>query len=242
MQDLETLFTTGTRLALSVNAPCGYTMIEGAVVANVSGRYLKIVFPAATNPKMDHIPTGTQISLMTETADSVFAFNGLISSHDERPFVWIKVLEQLPAMEKRRHQRISMQLPMYCSVVDDSGSMQVIYDGKKSTSDYAPADLSLSAGGFKLKTPFAVKNDTMAIVVFFSPDESEWVVPVFSRAIYSHPAPASENYLTGFRFSLISSTDRRKIDTLVNTVLTTNEPRYKARKLPSCLTRIRSLA
>jgi len=238
MTELEKTLPTGQMMSISVNTPCGYTLIEGAVVAATSYDYVKVVIPAATNPKLDHIPAGTNVSLLAESGSDVFAYNGRISSLEERPFVWIRVLEQVPAMQKRKYRRISVNLPMYCSVVEESGAMTVIYDGKNENGRHDPADLCLSAGGFKLKTPFPVKKDTMAIAVFFSPDKSEWAVPVFSTSVYSYPAPAGDKYLTGFKFSLINRNDRKKIDSLVNSFHYTADPAQKARKLPSCLARI----
>ena len=237
----ETL-TTGRALSVSITTPCGYTLIEGAFVATSSNDFIKIVFPAATNPKLDYIPVGTSVSLLTEIGNDVYAYNGRISSLDERPFVWVKVMEQIPAMQKRKYRRISLNLPMYCSVVDESGKMTVIYDGKKDDGRHDPADLCLSAGGFKLKTPFPIKKDTMAITVFFSPDESEWIVPVFSTSVYSYPAPSGDKYLSGFKFSLIDRHNRKRIDSLVNRLHYTADPASKAIKYPSCLARITTAA
>lgn len=231
---------TGMHIQITINTPCGFALVESAVIATVSGRYVKIILPAATNPKMDHLPTGTNISvsMVTDTGEQ-FACTGEINSLDERPFVWIKVHEMLPAVSKRRHQRISVNLPMFCSVLDEDGSITVIYDGKKDNGTYEPVDLSLSAGGFKLKTPFRVKDETIAIAVFFSPDETEWMVPVFSKAVYSYPSPANNKFLTGFRFSMINSRDKKKIDTLVREHLNPTDTTGKKRKYPSCLLRIR---
>lgn len=241
MKEFHKKLKSGTQVVVTINAPCGFTMNEGAVIANVSGTYIKIVLPAATDPRMDHLPIGTIVSVSMETASGEqFASNGLISSLDERPFIWVKILELLPVFSKRRCQRISVNLPMYCSVIREDGSISVIYDGKKDNGMYEPTDLSLSAGGFKLKTPFKLKDETTAITVFFSPDESEWMIPVFSKSIYSHLSPASSNFLTGFRFSMINSRDRKKIDNLVREHLLPTNPSGRARKYPSCLLRIRN--
>lgn len=241
MKELGKVFKTGTQLSVSVNTPCGYTLIEGAVVAKTAHEEIKIVLPSAVSPKMDHIPVGTKVSLSRVVGSDVFAYNGLICSHNERPFIKVKVFERMPAMEKRQHRRISVHLPMYCSVVDDAGAFRVIHDGKKVNGKRVPADISLSAGGFRVKTPFQVENDTMAIVVFIYPDETEHVVPVLSTSVYSYPSPASKNYLTGFKFSLINEHDRTKIDNLVDEIIYAHEPDHRTRKFPSCLARIRNL-
>jgi hypothetical protein len=189
---------------------------------------------------MEHIPVGTKVALSTDHESGQFACSGVITSLSERPFVWIRAIELLPALAKRRHKRISVNLPMFCSVVEEDGSMTVIYDGKRENGNYDPPDLTLSAGGFKLKTPFKVKDETMAIAVFFSPDNSEWMVPVFSRSVYSLPSPVASNYQTGFRFSMINSRDRRKIESLVEEYLQTNTPSSRSKKYPSCLLRMRN--
>lgn len=240
MRELGNVLKTGTNLSISVNTPCGYTLIEGAFVAKADAGELRLVFPAAICPKMDHIPVGTQIFLSTEISGKTFAYNGMIASHKDRPFVSVKVFERVPAMEKRQHRRISITLPMYCSLVDDSGSFRVIHDGRKVDGKHVKTDLSLSAGGFKVKTPFRVETDTMAIAVFFYPDETEHVVPVLSKSVYSYPAPASSNYITGFKFSLIDEQDRQKIDILVSDLICEKDPAHRVRKLPACLTRIRN--
>jgi hypothetical protein len=235
---LGNVFTTGTNLSISVNTPCGYTLIEGAVVAKAVAGELRLVFPAAICPKMNHIPVGTQVFISTEINGETFAYNGMIASHKDRPFVSVKVFERVPAMEKRQHRRVSVNLPMYCSVVDETGTFRVIHDGRKVNGKHIQTDLSLSAGGFKVKTPFRVETDTMAIAVFFYPDETERVVPVLSTSVYSHPAPASSNYITGFKFSLIDDSDRQKIDTLVSNLISVKDPTHRARKFPACLTRM----
>lgn len=240
MRAIGNVFTTGTSLSISVNTPCGYTLIEGAVVANADVGELRLVFPAAICPKMNHIPVGTQLFLSTEICGETYAYNGMIASHKDRPFVSVKVFERVPAMEKRQHRRVSINLPMYCSVVDETGAFRVIHDGRKVNGRHIQTDLSLSAGGFKVKTPFRVETDTMAIAVFFYPDETEHVVPVLSTSVYSYPAPASSNYITGFKFSLIDEQDRQKIDTLVSDLICEKDPASRARKLPACLTRIRN--
>ncbi|KAF0218451.1 MAG: hypothetical protein FD174_2912 [Geobacteraceae bacterium] len=241
MKELGKVFQTGTHLSVSVNTPCGYTLIEGAVVAKTAHDEIRIVLPSAVSPKMDHIPVGTQVFLSRENGSDLFAYNGLICSHNERPFIRVKVFERMPAMEKRQHRRISVHLPMYCSVVDNNGSFTVIHDGKKVNGKRVPADLSLSAGGFRVKTPFPVEKDTMAVVVFIYPDEAEHVLPVLSTSVYSYPSTASKNFLTGFKFSLINEHDRRKIDNLVNEILCAKESAHRTRKFPSCLARIRNL-
>lgn len=241
MKELGKIFETGTQLSVSVDTPCGYTLIEGAVVAKTVQGNIRLVLPAAVSPKMDHIPVGTHVTLLKENGSDVFAYKGLIASHRERPFITVRVLERVPAMVKRQHRRISVHLPMYCSVVDDDGSFRVIHDGRKVNGKHVPADLSLSAGGFRVKTPFPVEKDTMAIVVFLYPDETEPVVPVLSTSVYSYPAPASRNFLTGFKFSLINEQDRQKIDSMVNELLCAQEPDHRTRKLPSCLARIRNI-
>ncbi|TWJ16428.1 PilZ domain-containing protein [Geobacter argillaceus] len=240
MKELGNVFKTGTNLSVSVNSPCGYTLIEGAVAAKSDRGELRLVFPAAISPKMDHIPVGTQLFLSTEIDGEIYAYNGMIASHKDRPFVTVKVFERVPALEKRQHRRVSINLPMYCSVVDDTGAFRVIHDGRKVNGRHVNTDLSLSAGGFKVKTPFRIETDTMAIAVFFYPDESEHVVPVLSSSVYSHPAPAGGNYITGFRFSLIDERDRKKIDRLVTDMISEGNPAHRARKLPACLTRMQN--
>lgn len=240
MKELWNVFKTGTNLSVSVNTPCGYTLIEGAVAAKADRGELRLVFPAAVSPKMDHIPTGTQLCLSTEIDGEFYAYNGIIASHKDRPFVTVKVFERVPALEKRQHRRVSINLPMYCSVVDDTGVFRVIHDGRKVNGRHVHTDLCLSAGGFKVKTPFRVETDTMAIAVFFYPDETEHVVPVLSTSVYSYPAPAGSNYVTGFKFALIDERDRKKIDRLVTDIIIENNPAHRAKKLPACLTRIRN--
>lgn len=240
MKELGNVFKTGINLSVSVNTPCGYTLIEGAVAARTDRGELRLVFPTAISPKMDHIPVGTQIFLTTEIDGEIYAYNGMIASHKDRPFVTVKVFERMPALEKRRHRRVSINLPMYCSVVDDTGDFRVIHDGRKVNGRHVHTDLSLSAGGFKVKTPFRVETDTMAIAVFFYPDESEQVVPVLSQSVYSHPAPAGGNFITGFKFSLINERDRKNIDRLVTDMIRENNPAHRARKLPACLTRMQN--
>ncbi|MBT0664623.1 hypothetical protein KI809_09965 [Geobacter pelophilus] len=241
MKQLQAQLKTGIQTLVTINTPCGFAMVESAVIANVSGQYIKIILPAATSPKMDHLPVGTKVSLSLETdSGGQLACSAEINNLDERPFVWVKVLEMLPALAKRRHQRISVNLPMFCSVIDEDGSITIIYDGKKDNGAYEPVDLSLSAGGFKLKTPFKVKDETTAIAVFFSTDETEWMVPVFSKAVYSYPSTATDKFLTGFRFSMINSLDKKKIATLVREHLHPTTPGSKIRKYPSCILRMRN--
>lgn len=239
MKDMDNVFRTGMHLSLSMNAPCGYSLIEGGVVAKTHNGTISLVFSAGANPKFSHIPVGTQVSLLAEADDEVFAYNGIISSHEDRPYLKVKVFERLPALEKRAHRRISLNIPMHCSVIDEGGSFNVIHDGTKTNGRHNPAEISLSAGGFKVKTPFQVKKDSMAIAVFIYPDESERVVPVISTSVYSHPAPSSHNYLSGFKFSLISDDDREKIGKLVNDLLCAKDPAHRKMKYPSCITRIR---
>ncbi|GAM10214.1 hypothetical protein OR1_02502 [Geobacter sp. OR-1] len=241
MEQFQAQLKTGRHILLTINTPCGFAMVEDAVIASASGRYIKVILPAATNPKMDHLPVGTKVSVAIETdTGGQLACNAVINNLDERPFIWIKVLDTLPAISKRRHQRISVNLPMYCSVITEDGSMTVIYDGKKDNGSYEPVDLSLSAGGFKLKTPFKVKDETIAIAVFFSADETEWMVPVFSKSVYSYPSNANNKFLTGFRFSMINSRDKKKIAHLVEEHLQPVTAGCKARKYPSCLLRMRN--
>ncbi len=240
MKELEKVFSTGTHVSVSVNTPCGYTLIEGAVVAKVADCDMRILFPASVKQRLNHLPVGTKLSVSAENGDTVFAYNGIICSHEERPFVRVRLFERLQAMEKRIHRRISVRLPIYCSVIDNAGTFRVIHDVKKVNGKHVPEELSLSAGGFKLKTPFQVEEDTMAIVVFIYPDETEQVVPVLSKTVYSYPAPSSKNFLTGFKFSLINEHDRENIDNLVKKLFCSDDPGHSVRKFPSCLARIRS--
>jgi hypothetical protein len=242
MKDVDKVFKTGTHLSLSVNTPCGYSFIEGGVVAKASNGSINLVFSAGANPKLCHIPVGTQVSLQAEIGSEVFAYNGIISGHEDRPYLKVKVFQRLPALEKREYRRISVNIPMHCSVIDESGSFNVIHDGTKTNGRHTPAEISLSAGGFKVKTPFQVKKDSMAIAVFIYPDESERVVPVISTSVYSYPAPSSHNYLSGFKFSLISDNDREKIGELVNNLYCTRDPAHRTMKYPSCINRIRKHA
>jgi len=240
MKELDKVFSTGTHISCSVNTPCGYTLVEGAVVAKVADSDIRIVFPATVKPRLNHIPVGTQISVSTEIGDNVFAYNGIICSHEERPFVRVRLFERLQAMEKRIHRRISVRLPIYCSVVDNTGAFRVIHEAKKVDGRHVSEELSLSAGGFKVKTPFHVQEETMAIVVFIYPDETERVVPVLSKSVYSYPAPSGKNFLTGFKFSLINEHDRENIDNLVKQLFSADDPGHSVRKYPSCLARIRN--
>lgn len=239
MKEVDKVFTTGTHLSLSVNTPCGYVFIEGGVVAKACNSSINMVFSAGANPKLRHLPVGTQVSLLSEINNEVFAYNGVISSHDEIPYLKVKVFERVPAIEKREHRRISVNIPMHCSVIDENGVFNVIHYGEKTKGRHTPAEVSLSAGGFKVKTPFQVKKDSMAIAVFIYPDESERVVPVISTSVYSHQAPSSHNYLSGFKFSLISDDDREKIGELVNNLICAKDPAHRTMKYPSCITRIR---
>ena len=147
MKEIGRVFEPGSQLSVSVNTPCGYTLIEGAVVAKTAHDEVKIILPSAVSPKMDHVQVGTKVSLSRVVGSDVFAYNGLICSHKERPFIKIKLFERMAAMEKRQHRRISVHLPMYCSVVDDTGAFRVIHDGNKVNGKRVPADISLSAGG-----------------------------------------------------------------------------------------------
>ena len=239
MKHISRNFKTGEHVTVSVNTPCGYTLIEGAVVGRIHQNELHLLFSAGANRKMSLLPLGTQVALTADSADDVHAYNCIICSYNERPYIKIKVYERVPAMEKRRHRRISAHLPFYCSILDEKGELSVIKDAAKVGGRHTQSEICLSAGGFMIKTPFPVNNDTMAIFVFLPQDDSGRIAPTLSTSVYSYPSQSGKSYLSGFKFSHINESDRNTIDTLVNELVFANDAHLIGKKFPSCLTRIR---